>query len=162
MQTAKRIKAFRISYLICSLCIAAFGIYVLALCLIDGINNGVTFDLTINAVSVTVCVLFEVAIIFFIIRSLRTHLTLLMKNLVFKQDGSPYPFGIIASAVGSVLFIAATILLFVAPALNWLDAMTTPMRLFIADVTLTMAANLGFTQAYFWCFRRESGTFEII
>ncbi len=162
MQTAKRIKVFRILYLICSLCITAFGAYVLTLCLIDGINNGVTFDLAINMVSVTVCILFEVAIVFFIIRSLRTHITLLMKNLVFKQDGTPYPFGIIASAIGSGLFIVATILLFIAPALNWLSAMATPLRLFIADVTLTMAANLGFTQAYFWSFRRESGTFEII
>lgn len=161
IRTFQKIKIFRIVYLVASILLAAFSAAILAKCIVDGFQT-LDFDLVVNMFATTVAMLFEIAIIFFAARSLRTHTTILMKSLVFKQDGKPYLFGVVASFAGSIIFAAISVLLLIAPQLGWLASMKTTMRLFVADVTLILAKNLCFTQLYFWIFRREAGTLSLI
>ena len=154
-----RLKAYRISYLVFSLIIVAFTIFLIVTNIIDGINNGLQFDKALDLFTFVALGLFESGIISFIIRSLRGGQTLLIKHLVFKRDGTPYIFGIVLVAVGALLTLVLGILLatkVMAP------SMVLSSRMLVIDILFTVFVNLFFVDLYAWVFRHESGTFQII
>ena len=154
-----RLKAYRISYLVFSLIMVAFTIFLIVTNIIDGINNGLQFDKALDLFTFVALGLFESGIISFIIRSLRGGQTLLIKHLVFKRDGTPYIFGIVLVAVGALLTLVLGILLatkVMAP------SMVLSSRMLVIDILFTVFVNLFFVDLYAWVFRHESGTFQII
>ena len=154
-----RLKAYRISYLVFSLIMVAFTIFLIASNIIEGINNGLQFDKALDLFTLVAVGLFESGIIAFIIRSLRGGQTILIKHLVFKPDGKPYKFGIILVAVGAVLTLVLGILLATKA---MVPDMEFGARMLVVDILFTVFVNLFFVDLYAWVFRHESGTFQII
>lgn len=156
-----KIKVFRLTYLAFSLLVAAFSLSLFLRALVLAFKNGVMLDGTVQLIALLLNVLFQAAIVMFIVRSMRSGQTLLMKNIVFKQDGAPFVFGIVVSAVLAVAFVALSVVLVVS-AIVGLFSMDVNAQLLIASVTLTLGVNAAFCFAYFVTFRHESGSFEII
>lgn len=157
-----KIKIFRILYLAVSLSLCGYTAFLMAGNIISGFKSALSFKDVVNLFALLFAFLFETAIVLFIIRSLRSQ-TILMKNLVFKPDGTPFKMGVILVSCGGFFFTGLSALFFCSPyAGHFFDALERNMRLFIADVTLIFGANLLFTFAYFITFRHESGTFELI
>lgn len=140
----------------------AFSSFVFFENIANGIKNSLTFDDIIVVIATLFALLFEGSIIGFIIRSFKEQ-TILMKNLVFKNDGTPYLPGIIVISVGILLTCAMSVLFVISAFVN--DIFTAiPFRAqyFILDVALTLFVNFVFILAYFFTFRHESGSFAII
>lgn len=163
MKKFNKIAVFRLIYLLFTILAFGFSAFILVKDFAYGLKNQMDFDLTINMVSVLFCGLFEVAIGLFIIRSMKSRQTLLMKNIVFKRDGSPFFAGAVFTAITGVLLIALSILMIISvTGVNIFTKMPVNAQLFIADVTFTLGINLIFCFIYFLTFRHESGTFELI
>lgn len=156
---AFRLKAFRISYLSVSLLATMYSVYLLVDGIITGLEEGIAFRGIVGLIALAAVALFQTGIVSFIIRSLRTGQTLLMKHLVFKNDGRPYYFGLILAAVSSAVTLVLAVLLFVALLFPHMDG---NMRLLVADIMLTFGLNLAFTVVFYFTFKHESGTFELI
>lgn len=162
VNTFTKIKIFRIFYLVISLALCAYTTFLLLSGIISNLHGALEFKDTVNLFALLFALLFECGIVMFIIRSMRSQ-TLLMKNLVFKQDGTPYRLGVVLVSVGGiVLSIVGILLLCSAYFWHLFPGMEKDMQLFIADVALIFGINLDFTLGYFLCFRHESGTFLLI
>lgn len=154
-----RLKAYRISYLVASLLTVAFTCYLIVSNVVDGIENGLQFQKAIDLFTLVALGLFESGIIAFIIRSLKGGQTLLIKHLVFKNDGTPYLFGIVLAGVGAVITLVLGVLLatcVIVPKMEF------GARMLVVDIMFTVFINLLFVDLYAWMFRHESGTFQII
>jgi hypothetical protein len=161
--TSAKILAFRVIYLIITALILLYSLYLLLNNIAYVADKGMATNDIINIFATTFALMFETSIMLFIIRSMRSRQTLLMKNLVFKRDGKPYMPGVVGCAVGGILLLAASVVMLVAAYGNgMLEAMAVQIRLFIADVTLMLGTNLAASFVYFLLFRHESGSFEII
>lgn len=157
-----KIKLFRIIYLLVSLALCVFTTYLLLNGIFTNLHSELQFKSVVNLFALLFALLFEISIVLFIIRSMRSQ-TLLMKNLVFKPDGTPYRLGIwLVSVNGFVLSTIGIFFLCNAYLFGLLPKMAQESQLFIADVMLIFGVNLDFTFAYFLLFRHESGTFELI
>lgn len=160
--TPKKAIIFKIIYLVFSLLVAGFTAFVFFENIINGINNGLTFDDIIVVIATLFALLFEGSIIGFIIRSFKEP-TILMKNLVFKNDGTPYVPGIVAICVGILLSCVMSVLFFLSAFVTELfSAIPFRAQYFILAVFLTLFVNFVFVLAYFFTFRHESGSFAII
>lgn len=156
---SKRIKSFRLCYLSATLLTLLFTLLLIALSIQRGIEEGLRFKDAVRLFALTALLLFQGGIVSFIIRSLRCGQTLLMKHLVFKGDGSPYPFGIALAASVCLATLCLAILLFSS---LLLPAMELFSRLFVGGCLLSVGMQLLFVCLYFVCFRYEAGSFTII
>lgn len=162
MYKSKKPYIFKTIYLLFSLPVAGFCIYLLCDYLKLGFHGQLVFDDIVNMLTVLLALLFEGAIIGFIVRSYR-HPTILMKNLVFKQDGTAFRPGLIITTAGSVLTGAACAAAFYLGFIGGIDKLLSARTLFfIGAMVWIMFHNLLFTVAYFFTFRHEAGTFETI
>ena len=159
--TPKKAIIFKILYLVFSVLTIAYAAYIFFENLLGGINDGLTFDDIILLIATLVSMLFEGAIIWFIIRSFKEP-TVLMKNLVFKNDGTPYKPGIVIVCVGIAISLAMTVVMFVSAYVVELIKIPVRAQYFILNVGLTLFVNLAFVLAYFFTYRHESGSFAII
>ena len=153
--------AFKISYLVFSLLVAIYISYLLIDNLIQGINTGIDFDASILLIGVLVALLFQSSVVGFVVRSFNAP-TILMKNLVFKNDGTPYLPGLIIITIAAVMFTVLAIVMFVSAYIVKLFNLDNPTQNFILSFLLIVCVNLSFTSIYFFTFRHESGSFEII
>lgn len=161
MPTRKKSLTFKIVYLVLSVAVEAYCLYLLIERLVHGIEQQLVFDDIVLLIATLVAVLFEGSIIGFIVRSFKFP-TLLMKNLVFKNDGTPYLPGLIIVCIGVVLSLAACIAVAISAfATDWIK-ISLPAQRYILAVGAIVLVNLGFTLAYFITFRHESGSFAII
>ena len=158
---SKKAIAFKTIYLIFSLLVAIYIAYLLIDNLVRGVKVGISFDDAILLIAVLVALLFEGSIVGFIIRSYKAP-TILMKNLVFKNDGTPYLAGLIGVAIAAVITVALTILLIVSAYFVNLFNMDKQSQCFILCFLLIICVNFCFTTIYFFTFRHESGSFTII
>ena len=156
---AFKLKAYRISYLVFSLIMVAFTVFLIVNNIADGVKNGLQFDKALDLFTFVALGMFESGIITFIIRSLRGGQTLLIKHLVFKRDGTPYVFGIVLVAVGAVITLVLGILLATKV---MVPDMEFGARMLVVDILFTVFVNLFFVDLYAWLSRHESGTFQII
>ncbi|MCM1533035.1 MAG: hypothetical protein NC099_00090 [Corallococcus sp.] len=160
-QTPRKTIIFKSVYLSVSLAVIGYALYSLIDYIIYGFHNKISFDDCIVLISLVIAILFEGSIIGFIIRSYR-YPTVLMKNLVFKNDGTPYLAGIILVLVGALISCAVAVVFFISGyAKSLLDIPLRAQR-FVAYVGLMLFVNLAFTEIYFLTFRHESGSFTII
>lgn len=158
-----KIKAFRMTYLTLSLALCAYMLYQLIAGICTGLNDRLGFTGIINLFSLLFALLFETGITLFIIRSLHASQTLLMKNLVFNRDGSPYHVGVGFVSIGAPVFLAMAVF-FLGCTYGWelLSQLDPGMLLLAADVTLIFGLNLSATMTYFLLFRHEAGAFALI
>lgn len=157
----KKAIIFKVLYLLFSLAVLAYTVYIFFENLINGFNKGLTLDDIVLLISTLFAILFEGSIIAFILRSFKLP-TILMKNLVFKNDGTPYIPGIALISFGIALMLALSVTFFVSSYITELIAMPKRAQYFILDVGLTLLVNFLFTLVYFFTFRHESGSFAII
>ena len=157
----KKSVIFKILYLVFSALAIAYTAYIFIENIVNGINNGLSFDDIVLLIATLISMLFEGAIIWFIIRSFKEP-TVLMKNLVFKNDGTPYKPGIIITCVGIAITLAMVVVMFVSAYVVELIKIPVRAQYFILDVGLTLFVNLAFVLAYFFTYRHESGSFAII
>lgn len=163
LYTSSKIKLFRVIYLIASAAICAYTVFLLTQNILSGIRNTLTFRDTVNLFALLFALLLESSIVLFIVRSLRSGVTILMKHLVFKPDGTPYRLGVVLCATGGIVFSALSVLVFISTyGADFLHPMLPQMQRFIADITMIFGVNLLFAFAYFLLFRHESGTFRLI
>ena len=157
----KKSPIFKIIYLVFSALTIAYTAYIFIENIANGIDKGLTFDDIVLLIATLVSMLFEGSIIWFIIRSFKEP-TILMKNLVFKNDGTPYKPGIALVSVGIAITLAITVVMFISA--YFIELIKIPVRAqrFILDVGLTLLVNLSFVLAYFFTYRHESGSFSII
>lgn len=160
-QNPKKTTVFKSVYLAISLAVIGYAIYLLAEYIAYGFRAQINFDDCIIMIALVVAALFEGSIIAFIIRSFRAP-TILMKNLVFKNDGTPYVPGILLVLVGALISCAFSIVFFISGYGKSLLDIPLRAQRFIAYVGLMLFVNLAFTEIYFLTFRHESGTFTII
>lgn len=158
---SRKAPVFKTIYLIFSLLVAIYVVYLLVDSLIAGVKAGVTFDDSILLIALLIALLFEGSIIGFVIRSFKAP-TILMKNLVFKNDGTPYLPGLIGVAIAAVITTALAILTFVSAYVTNIFNMDKLSQCFILCFLLIAGVNFSFTAIYFFTFRHESGTFTII
>ena len=159
--TLTKATVFKIIYLIFSLLVAAYAAYLLLENLIKGVKAGVTFDDSILLIAGLIALLFQSSIVGFIIRSFKAP-TILMKNLVFKNDGTPYLPGLIGIAIAAVITTAIAVVVFVSAYIVNLLNMDKQSQCFILSFLLIVCVNFLFTTFYFFTFRHESGSFTII
>lgn len=152
---------FKIIYLVATIAVICFAIYLLIDYIVYGFKYQLDLDDCFVLVASTVSVLFEGSIAGFIVRSFRAP-TILMKNLVFKDDGRPYPIGILLVLVGALLSCALAVVFLVSAYGSSIINIALRIQRFIASVGLILFVNLLFTDIYFVTFRHESGTFTII
>lgn len=160
-QTSRKNTVFKSVYLAVSCLVEAFLAYLLIEYVIYGFNHGVSFDDCVILISSVIALLFEGSVIGFIIRSYRAP-TVLMKNLVFKQDGAPYVPGIVLTVAGSVISLALAVVFTVSGYGTSLIEIPARAQRFICSVGWTLFANFLFTDIYFLTYRHESGSFAII
>ncbi len=157
----KKAIVFKILYLVCSAAVVAYTAYIFIENLAHGIRASLTLDDIVLLISSLISMLFEGAIMGFIVRSFKLP-TILMKNLVFKNDGEPYVPGIVLVSVGIAITLAMSVVFFVSAFVTNFVSMSLRAQYFILDVGLTLLVNLLFTLIYFFVFRHESGSFAII
>ena len=152
---------FKVIYLVISALVEAFTAYIFFENLVHGFNDKLNFDDIILLIATLFALLFEGSIMGFIVRSFKQP-TILMKNLVFKNDGTPYKPGIALICVGIALTLAMTVVMFISAYVKELFDLYIRASYFIFDVGLLLFVNFLFTLIYFFTFRHESGTFSII
>lgn len=153
---------FKTVYFLLSLPVLGWCGYLLIQYIARGFHSGASFDDIIDMITLLVAILFEGAIMGFILRSYRNP-TILMKNLVFKADGTPFRPGLIMVSVGTVLFGGALgVLVYSTAAGGILEALPLQVRCFLIGLVWIAFHNLLFTLLYFPVFRHEAGTFETI
>ena len=157
----KKAVVFKTIYLIFSLLVAIYTAYLLIANLVAGVKAGITFDDTIVLIAVLIALLFQGSIVGFVIRSFKAP-TILMKNLVFKNDGTPYLAGLVGIAIAAVITTALAIVIFVSAYIVNLFNMDKQSQCFILCFLLIVCVNFSFTTIYFFTFRHESGSFTII
>lgn len=163
VKALNKIKSFRISYLLVSLVVCGFVAVQLMAGIVSSFRGNVDFSMIIDLFCLLFALLFEVGILLFIIRSLRSHQTLMMKNLVFKIDGTPFRPGVISAAVGgSITTIAAVFFLCCGYGLDIFPNLSHLTTMFIASVSLIFAVNLDFLLVYFLLLRHEASAFALI
>lgn len=158
---SKKAPVFKTVYLIFSLLVAIYTAYLLVFNLIRGVKTGITFDDSILLIAVLIALLFQGSIVGFVVRSFRAP-TVLMKNLVFKNDGTPYMAGLIGVAVTAAVTTVLAVLMFVSAYIVNLFNMDKQSQCFILCFLLIISVNFVFTTVYFFTFRHESGSFTII
>ena len=157
----KKALIFKIAYLAVSALVIAYCAFVFFENLVNGFINGLNFDDIILVIATLFAILFEGSIIGFIVRSFKQP-TILMKNLVFKNDGTIYKPGVALVSVGAILTLAMSVVFFLNSFALKIFDMYFRASYFILAVGLLLFANLLFTIIYFFVFRHESGTFTII
>ena len=157
----RKATVFKVIFFSFSLLVCLYTAYLLIEHLVYGFKSGVNFDDCVILIATLFALLFEGSIAGFAVRSFKNP-TILMKNLVFKNDGSPYLTGLLAVAIGAVLALAAGITCFISAYFHSLVELPTRAQTFIFDICLIVFVNLSFTTAYFVTFRHESGSFAII
>ena len=162
MKKFNKITVFRLIYLLFTVLTFGFSVFLMVRDFAYGLKNQIDFNLIIDMVSVLFCGLFEISVALFIVRSLSLRQTLLIKNVVFKRDGSPFFAGVIFTVVIGTLLTALSVMVISAAGANIFTKMNIGAQLFIADVTATLGVNLLFCFIYFLLFRHEAGTFELI
>lgn len=160
-KSPKKTTVFKTLYLLLSTAVFSYAAYLLIDYIVYGFKSGVTFDDCIILISSVISLLFEGAIIGFIIRSYKAP-TILMKNLVFKQDGTPYLPGIIIVLLGVLITAALSVVFLISAYFRQIVKLDARDQYFILSVGLILFVNMLFTEIYFLTFRHESGTFEII
>lgn len=153
--------AFKILYLVFSALVEIYAVYIFFENLLNGVHNGLTFDDIILLISTLCAILFEGAIMGFIVRSFKLP-TILMKNLVFKNDGTPYVTGIVLVSIGIAVAMTMTAVFFVSAYITPFLNISLRSQWFVIGVGLILGINLIFTLIYFFTFRHESGSFAII
>ncbi len=151
---------FKLVYLLCSLAVLGYSLYLFISHLIYCFGAELSFDDIIVLFATLFAVLFEGAIIGFIVRSFKEP-TILMKNLVFKWDGTPYVAGILGILAGLVI-CGALFVIFAISAYGTFIKLPQRILYFITDAFLIMFHNLLFVEIYFLTFRHESGSFAVI
>lgn len=157
----KKSLTFKILFFIFSVLVACYSAYLLVCTLIKGIDSGLSFDDIILSIAILFALLFEGSIAGFAARSFKAP-TILMKNLVFKRDGTPYKPGIISIFSAAVVTCLLSVLFFISAYVHNLFTMEFSAQCFILNVLLILFVNFSFTTAYFFVFKHESGSFEII
>ncbi len=152
---------FKSIYLACSAALMGFLIYLLIDFIAYGFKKGVTFDDCIVLIASVIAALFEGSIIGFIVRSFRAP-TILMKNLVFKNDGAPFIPGLALTLTGCLLTLGLSIVFGISSFITPLFKIAVRAQYFIFTVGLIMFVNFLFTDIYFVTYRHESGSFAII
>lgn len=160
-KSPKKAIIFKSVYLFFSAAVFCYAMYLLIAYIVFGFKEGVDFDDCITLISSVVALLFEGAVIGFIVRSYKAP-TILMKNLVFKNDGRPYLPGILIVLAGILITAALTIVFVISAYFHTIVKLFVRAQYFIVSVGLILFVNLLFTEIYFLTFRHESGTFEII
>lgn len=160
-KSPKKATVFKIAYLICSAAVFCYSAYLLIDYIVDGFKNGVDFDDCITLISSVVALLFEGSVIGFILRSFKAP-TILMKNLVFKNDGTPYFVGVFLVLAGVLLSAALSVVFLISAYFHQLVELYVRAQYFVFSVGLILFVNMLFTEIYFLTFRHESGTFAII
>ena len=160
-QNPRKNLIFKSVYLLCSIALMGYVLYLLIAFIAYGFKSGVTFDDRIVLISLVVASLYHGSMIGFIVRSYRAP-TLLMKNLVFKNDGTPYKPGIIVISIGAVIALAVSIVFGISAYGTKFIDISMRAQCFIFSVGLIMLTHLTFADAYFVVYRHESGTFAII
>lgn len=159
--TPKKSVIFKTVYLLFSVAVFCYAAYLLIDYVVYGFKAGVTFDDCIILISSVIALLFQGSVIGFIIRSYKAP-TILMKNLVFKQDGTPYLPGIIIVLIGILITAAMSIVFLISAYFHKIVNLDARDQYFILSVGLMLFVNLLFTDIYFITFRHESGSFTII
>ena len=157
----RKATVFKVIYFVFSLMLCAYTAYLLIEHIVYGFKDGVNFDDCVILIATLFALLFEGSLTGFAVRSFKNP-TILMKNLVFKNDGTPYLPGLLAVAIGAVLACAASVVCFISAYFNALVDLPVRAQTFIFDICLIVFVNLSFTTAYFVTFRHESGSFAII
>lgn len=152
---------FKIIYLVFTVAVSIFTAYLLIADIVRGCRVGMMFDDIIVLITLLISLLFEASIAGFIIRSFKQP-TLLMKNLVFKWDGTTYLIGIVSVAISTVISFALTIVMFLSAFFFHLLNIVATAEELIFDILLIVCTNLSFTTAYFFTFRHESGSIAVI
>lgn len=152
---------FKALYLAATIAVMGFAIYLLVDYIVYGFKNQLDLDDCFVLIASTVLMLFEGAIAGFIVRSFRAP-TILMKNLVFKEDGQPYLAGILLVLAGVLITCALAVVFLVSAYGKSIIDIAIRIQRFIASVGLILFVNLLFTEFYFITFRHEAGTFTII
>lgn len=160
-QTSKKNVIFKSCYLAISCLVVIYIVYLLADYIAFGFREGLSFDDCVILISSVISALFEGSIAGFIVRSYRAP-TILMKNLVFKQDGTPYKPGIALVSVGCALALAVAILFTVSGYGVSIIEIPARAQRFICSVGWMLFVNFLFTDLYCVTYRHESGTFAII
>lgn len=157
----KKATVFKVFYLVFSILTAGFVAFVLIESIVHGYSDTLSFDDVIIMVASLFALLFEGSIVGFVVRSFKAP-TILMKNLVFKNDGTPFLTGLIPVAIVAVITLCLSVVMFVSAFVTNLFGMYIRGQYFLLCVLLIVAVNLGFTTVYFFTFRHESGSFAII
>ena len=157
----RKATVFKIVYFIFSLLVCCYTVFLLTEHIVYGFQNGVNFDDGVILIATLFALLFEGSIAGFVVRSFKNP-TILMKNLVFKNDGTPFLPGILVVSIGAVLALAAGVITFISAYFHSLVELPVRAQTFIFDICLIAFVNLSFATAYFVTFRHESGSFAII
>ena len=157
----KKSLIFKILYCVFSALVEVYTAYIFFENLIKGCRKGLSFDDIILLISTLFALLFEGSIIGFIVRSFKLP-TILMKNLVFKNDGTPYIPGIVMICIGIAISLAMAAIFFVSAYIIPFITMSVRGQYFILSVGLILGTNLLFALIFFFTFRHESGSFSII
>lgn len=157
----KKATIFKVTYFVFSLLVCCYTAFLLIEHMVYGFKNGVNFDDCVILIATLFALLFEGSIAGFAVRSFKNP-TILMKNLVFKNDGTPYLPGLLTVSIGAVLALAAGIVAFISAYFHSLVDLPARAQTFIFDICLMVFVNLSFATAYFVAFRHESGSFAII
>lgn len=152
---------FKSVYLACSIVVIAYVLYCLISFVVYGFANGVSFDDCIVLVSSVVAALFEGSIIGFIVRSFHAP-TILMKNIVFKNDGTPFLPGLILTLAGCLAALALSVVFGISAYVTPLFKISVRAQYFVFSIGLILFVNFLFTDVYFVTYRHESGSFAII
>lgn len=160
-RSPQKATVFKVIYLICSVAVFCYSAYLLIDYIVYGFKNGVDFDDSITLISSVVALLFEGSVIGFILRSFKAP-TILMKNLVFKNDGTPYLAGVFLVLAGVLLSAALSVVFLISAYFHQFIDLYVRAQCFIFSVGLILFVNMLFTEIFFLTFRHESGTFAII
>lgn len=146
---------FKIFYLVFTLLVAAFAAYQTILNIVHVSDNHQSFDDIILLVAAICSVLFEGGIAAFIIRSFKAP-TLLLKFVVFKDDGTPYISRIIIVSVVAFVALATSVVMFVSAYVTRFINLETIAQSFLLDLALIIFVNAIFAIGYFFAYRDDA------
>ena len=98
--------------------------------------------------------LFEGGIVGFIIRSFKAP-TLLMKFLVFKEDGTPFISRIVIVSIVSFVALGLCVMMFVSAYVTSFIPLDSIAQHFLLEVALIIFVNAIFSIGYFFAYRDE-------
>lgn len=153
---------YKLFFLLCSLAVFLYVTAFIAAAVQSGFKGTAVFSELIDTVAAVFALLFEGTVIVFILRSFKLP-TVLIKNIVFRRDGTINRPGFIFSAAGAAISAAASgVFLYSAHIKSIIPMLTFLTQMFIAGVSLIMFVNLLFVVSFYFVFRHEASVFDII